>query len=429
MPRTAPSVSLVDSLPLLLIGVLLAAAVVTGVHVLLRNRRAQAEVGGPLEARHLASDLTFIVIGLLLAAVSIIGGRSILSVEPSPQGQPFRAGVGIAPDVRPDRNRGFLVGLAAKFSDCDAPVDVTIAFTGTAEYFENNARRLRKRTGFTIAVPSKGLDDVTIGYGAESGGGYEDALTPHLAQTGEEWLTRGSLRTEPSAEHLEVTSIRGSMANWSSHLASLIVKFKANWLVDRGLGTCYLKLPALAGLYSVIGAEDGLGRARERQRADEVDATYAPISDDTGTLFAPYERSLFTRKGLSVIETGKNEILKSEPAANTVAAGLPAIACSQSPVVEGELRKRAADLVLGSGDPATGKSALAIRQRAYSDQVGALDCGGIVTLAEAGAGSQRDLVVLLVGALFSLGVGVAVDFGLGIYRRRSSQSVATTESS
>ncbi len=404
-----------EVLPPILIGSAVAAVIAVAVRRTLRTRRARAKPDEVVSARRVASDVTFLAIGVLLMVLSVLVGQRLLSVEKPPQGELFPAGVGFAPDVKAEIDRSFVVGLAARFRDCDDPVDVTLAIAGTAEYFEDHLARLKKPMSFTLAVPSTKVAEMTAG---PSLSGYSDALNPLPAKR-TSGLARGMVTTRPPSEIGEFTRIRGSISGWSSHLASLVFRFNADWLVPRGLGTCYLKLPPLAGNSTILGAQAGLGRSAPSHQAymEKFPEGGERVVNDKETLFAPYDRSLAMRNGVSVVEAGKNEVLESEPEANTVAGGVPAVACFQSSPDTGQLGARDADLVFGSD----GRAA-AIRDGSYARLAGQLDCGGVVTLAEAGAASRRDLVLLIIGAVFSLGAALLLEIGLDIQRRRRART-------
>ena len=401
----------------LAIAVVVAAVITTDASAVRRARAEGSKAATALAARRLVSDTSFIGIGALLMAISLIVGLHFLSVEHAPRGELFRAGVGFAPAVRAKPNRGFVIGLGVRFRSCDKPVDVTVTIVGTAEYFADNARRLATRMPFTVALPGKGLRDVAIGFGSSGAGGYGDVLKPQRAKA-ENWLP-GSLETQQPVEQLEVTSIRGTIARWSEHLASLVVTFKARWLRARGLGTCYLVLPPLVGDDSVVGAQDGRGLAVKPQ---EKPVGTDLFSNGSETLYVPYERSLFPTMGLSVVDVAGNDVLSSQPEANTVSAGSPAIACSSPPLDREPLGTPRADLVYGSA-PIT---AYAMSTRVLSDRMSrfGLDCSALLTVAQADAGRQRDIVLLLVGALFSLGAAVLLEVVLDVHRRRFGGAVA-----
>lgn len=407
----AHSVQLVDALLPIVIGAATAAVVVLAARHLILRRHAEGDSEATRTARRKASDVTLAVIGLLVMVLSLVVGLRILAVEPPPQGELYEAGVGFAPDVAARPGRGFVVGLAARFTDCNDPVEVTIAIAGTAEYFEDNENALRRRTGFTIAVPGKGIDEIALGYG---GGGYEDALKPSLAKRTRWRMVDPVRREEARVTPRTVTSIRGSVGNWSSHLHSLVVTFDADWLSDRGLGTCYLALPPLAGEYSILGAQDARGRsAGSVEEALRRFPTAILLMNGRRDLVVSHAPALFVRNGVAVVPTGGHEILRIEPAANTNSAGVPALACSKPPLEPGRLGSPAADVVeLPDG------SAYAIRGDAFADQVGDRDCSALVTMAEAGAGARRDLVLLLIGAFFSLGAALLLEVALDVHRRR-----------
>ena len=400
-----------EVLPPILIGSAVAAVIAVAVRRVLRQRRARTQPDEAMLARRHASDVTFLALGVVLMVLSVVVGQRLLSLEKPPQGELFPAGVGIAPQVRARNDRSFVVGLAAKFRDCDDPVDVTLAVAGTAEYFEDHEAQLKKRTSFTVAVPSTKVDEVTVGTSLD---GYFEALNP-LTASPRDAEQVGALKTEPPSEIAGVTRIRGTIRGWSSHLAALVFRFKANWLEERGLGTCYLKLPPLVGSSTIVGAQAGIGHSAPSDEAflEKCPAGGERTVNDTETLFVPYVRSLAIRNGVAVVQAGENEVLSSEPETNTVAGGVPAIGCFQASPDTGEMGAVDADLVFGSD----GRAA-AIRDRSFARLVGQLDCGGVVTLAEAGAASRRDLVLLIIGAVFSLGAALLLEIGLDIQRRR-----------
>ncbi len=176
-----------DTFSPVLIGAAVAAVVAFGVRRLLRARaRSAPDRRDAAEATRLGADITFIVIGALLMALSVAVGMHLLEIKDPPRGELFPAGAGIATDARPRVDRGFVAGMAVGFRSCDRPVDVTLVFAGTAEYFEDNRAVLTTETGFTLALP--GTDDVTdvsVAYGH----GFSDALAPHTAEgTNEEML-------------------------------------------------------------------------------------------------------------------------------------------------------------------------------------------------------------------------------------------------
>jgi hypothetical protein len=399
-----------EVLPPILIGSAVAAVIAVAVRRALRRRRARTQPDEAMSASRLASDVTFLALGVALMVLSVVVGQRLLSLEKPPRGALFPAGVGIAPQVRAKTDRSFVVGLAARFRDCDDPVDVTLAVAGTAEYFEDHEAKLKKRTSFTVAVPSTTVDEVAVGTSLD---GYAEALDPLNASPGDAEQV-GALETEPPSEIAGVTRIRGTIRGWSSHLAALVFRFKAKWLEERGLGTCYLKLPPLVGNSTILGAQAGIGRSAPSDEAYlERFLAEERVVNEADTLFVPYVRSLAIRNGVVVVDAGNNEVLSSEPETNTVAGGVPAIGCFRASPDTGDLGAVDADLVFGSDNRAG-----AIRDRSFADFVGQLDCGAVVTLAEASAASRRDLVLLIIGAVFSLGAALLLEIGLDIQRRR-----------
>jgi hypothetical protein len=377
-----------------------AAIAIVGVRRVLRTRRP--------DGNRVATDVGLIVIGVTLMTLSLVVGQRVLSIDGPPHGEQWAAGVGIAPGVRPKPDRGFMTSLGARFNGCDKPVEVTIVLAPSAEYFEDKRAALGKTDQLTIGVPGKGLQDLRAGYGDT----YFDLFAPLAA--GPTTDTRVALTADAPRERRAVTSIKVTMRAWSRNLAPVLIRFKADWLAPRGLGTCYLKLPPLVGGPSILGAEDALGHTATSAAAfvKKYPTIENWISDDDDTLFVPYDTGLTIRRGIAVVDPGKHEVLDSRPDTQIITGSLPGIACTSHPMPVGALGNQRAELVFGDA------FGMAMRQRAFAPSAGEYTCDAVVTLAEAGAGSKRDLVLLLIGAIFSLGSALVLEVALDMQRRR-----------
>jgi hypothetical protein len=386
----------------ILIGGFVGAIVIVIVRRVLRERR-------PHGAR-LATEVTLVVVGLLMMVLSVVVGQRVLAVKEPPRGEQFAAGVGIVPGLSARPNRGFMASLGARFRSCDEPVDVTIVLAGSAEYFEDRESGLRRRRAreVMVGVPGKDLEDLRMGYGST----YFDLFVPFRSVETQDAEVRFTA-AEPR-ERRAVTSIAGRMAAWADHMAPIVVRFKADWLVPRGLGTCYLRLPALVGTSSVIGAQDARGRsvANRAEMLRKFPKAAAQVSDEEDTIFVPYDTGLTTIEGVSVVDPGKNDLLSSQPETQVITGGRPGLSCTAHSPRTGELGDKRAELVLGE------TAGVAMRHASFPGLASELDCGGVFTMAEAGAGNQRDLVLLLIGAFFSLGAALLLEMGLDIQRRR-----------
>ena len=304
-----------DALLPVLVGVAVL-AVVIGVTRHALGARLHADGKEASKARQLAYDITVGAAGLLIVLVSVVTGRSLLTVEEPPGGELYETGVGVAPDDRakPDpRHGGFLVGMATQFTSCDEPVAVTLGVVGSAEYYERRRAELRRPTTIRLALPSNGLRRaIAVDYG---GRGYEDALKPPLARPAARPV--GSPIVGRPVEHpdAEITSIGVTIDGWSSHLQSLVVRFEANWLRKRGLGTCYLALPPLVGEYTVLAAQ--AARNRTTREADGLVQVHPqlgdPLANNSSTVYAWYDRSLLVRNGISVVGESRDIVESSLP--------------------------------------------------------------------------------------------------------------------
>jgi hypothetical protein len=399
-----------EALSPILIGAAVAALVAVGARRFLRARaRRDPEGGALLAARRRAAEVTFLVVGVLLMVLSVVVGLRLLHVEEPPRGELFPAGVGIATDVAAKPGRGFVSGLSAAFHSCDEPVDVTVVLAPTAEYFEDHRARLRTPSHVTIALPGTSeIHDLTVAHGQN----YNDALIPQMA--GPEQVAEALPGAAP-IEHLAVTSVRRTVRSWWLRLTPIVVRFRADWLLRRGLGTCYLKLPPLVGDKTILAAQDGRGRAF--RTLDELletrpflTTTY--VYSDGETLFALDRPSLTVNQGIAVVSVGNDEVVRSEPESDSIAAGLPAISCSKPTPTKGGAGDLDAHLITTSS-----ADAYAIRAGSFRAYARSHDCAALVTLAEAGAGRLRDLILLLVGASFSLGAALVLEVLLDLHRR------------
>jgi hypothetical protein len=399
------------TLPPILIGVGAAAVVAFLARAALRGRggRAGGAGGGGRDGARRTREVAIALTGAGLAVASVVAGLSVLRVDEPPVGELFAAGPGIATGLGPAPGRGMVAGLGVRFTGCDRPLEGTLVFAGTAEFFEDHAVALARPRHVTVAVPgTEGVEIDSVGLG----GGYYDALAPNTAAADGGESSASPLEHEPPVRRLAVTSVDAVVRGWSSSLSPIVVRFTADWVERRGLGTCYLKLPPLVGTATVIGAQDGRGRGVPTR--DEL-----PNGDEThsndGSVWVPYRRAMAIGSAVAVVDAGRHEVIDADRAPNAVAGSLPAYACSGGDPSTGELGDRDVDLA-GPGID----GGYAVRGAAFGRLARELDCGGIVTIAEAGSATKRDLVLLLVGAAFSLGIAMVLEVLLDVHRRRAA---------
>lgn len=399
----------------ILIGASVAAVVLVAVRRVVRARLAGRGIDSQSVANRVVAELTFIVLGVLLMVLAVVVGQRILAIDEPPRGELFAAGVGIVPPVAAKADRGFIASLGARFRSCEEPVEVSIVLAGSAEYFEDHRTALRRRTRLTVSVPDTDLGNVRMSYGDD----YDDLFSPVNARRSPD--ADVTLNTDKPRAHRVVTSIGARMERWAEHVVPLVVRFDADWLVPRGLGTCYLKLPPLTGEPSIIAAQDGRGRSSGTVAGlhEAFADTSNIVFDRRETIFVPYDRMLMIRRGIAAVEPGKNEILGSEPDTEIVSGGLPAHACVTRAPTTGALGDRRAELLRGSEH-----GGFAVRDRSFTDLAHQRDCSAVVTLAEAGAASRRDFVLLVIGALFSLGAALVLEMLLDMQRRRHERNAA-----
>lgn len=404
----------------ILIGAVVAGVAVVATRALLRTRAGSAERGAGSDgtAGRLFWDAALIILGAFLMAISVVVGLELLQVDDPPEDLPFESAPGIATSLSPHPrvNRGFVAAMSVTVQSCDEPVDVRLVFAGTAEFFEDNDAALSGPTRITVAVPSPTLlDDHRVGLGA----GYSTATSPATARYSPA-LTAAHFTTQGETAGLATLGVNGVVRSWASHLAPVIVRFRADWLTDRGLGSCYLRLPAMAGDETVIGAQDGRGEAyRSEQAFVDANPDETRVLSNDGlppTLWVRYERHLAVAAAVTVVDAMSNEIVAAEPQIRATSGRLPALVCVRRTLATGRLGNLEADVVRPSVD-----TGFVIRAGAFAELARSADCSGTVTITEPGAGRWRDLVLLLTGAVFSLGAAIILEVVLDMYRRRRPQ--------
>jgi hypothetical protein len=306
--------------------------------------------------------------------------------------------------VAPERNapgKGFFVAMGVRVPSCENPVDVTLVTDGSAEYWLG--RRETSRTMVRVAIPDRNLHDLRAGLGGDGVEGLVEPLT----------------QTRPNAERVRiagikrlrsVTRLRIEVPGWQNHLRPLVVSFKADWLSKRSIGTCFLRLPALAGPATVLSAQDARERAVSRVGPTGEDI----VRNDDIELEAPYEDWLETSLALTTVRAGENSVRGdiSEPAPDQQVNGLPTWTCATQPVVKyTDLATRglsSPDELLGATNDRAGVPSV----RRLAGEYRSRSCAATVVVEEPSASLLRDAWLLAIGALLSLGITLLIEFGL-----------------
>ena len=128
--------------------------------------------------------------------------------------------------------------------------------------------------------------------------------------------------------------ISGWIAYWPQTLEPVVARFRAPWLIRRGLSTCYLKLPELSGTPTVIAAEAAL--APRQLRAYGISARTLVHSQNTTGSYAP---ALEITHGTTMVAVTSGEVMSdaSLPPPSALSYGEPAWTCQSLAASAGPL--------------------------------------------------------------------------------------------
>jgi hypothetical protein len=186
-------------------------------------------------------------------------------------------------DFYPEALNGFRIDVLMEAATgpfgigCRNPVVVTAVISGTPEMWKQASGSLGNKAHFGIAVASSGAvrglraglaDDATAPIRPPPG--YAD-LGPPIDPT-----VKASFRLlDPFVANPSTTpnlgggsgervaySVSGSIEDWKSSWIPLVVKFEADWVQRRSVGSCYVLLPSLTG-NAQWGSRDALEAAVE----------------------------------------------------------------------------------------------------------------------------------------------------------------------
>jgi hypothetical protein len=349
-----------------------------------------------------------LIVGPLVVGIMALSQQSPQRVEPS--------SVGVVPPVAARPARGFTVGLVARLNSCDQPLDVTVVAAGTAEYWIDNAARMRGRSRFRLALPGVLDRKVEVRTGTTAGD-VVDPDTTRLRRGDAPLVAPPDFRVDPVQQRGDLTIVSGAIKNWPATLVPIIAEFRADWIEERGIGTCFIHLPAIAGDLSILSAQRALGKARH-VRSLIVGPNDLTVDSRRLGIAARYRPGLEVAYGSATVRVDNGSIDSDEslPAPGESVNGNPTWTCSgraRSTKALAETSSARAsdtdDYVLLGPDPLGSAGALstaALRARPAGD------CSAVVAASEASAQWKRDLVLLLIGAFVSLGVTILVEFAL-----------------
>jgi hypothetical protein len=344
-------------------------------------------------------------LGLALMLASV--GAGVLLLRERQRPVPEQRGVGVLTSVHPRPSRGLVLSAGVRFHSCKNPVDVTMIASGTSEFWADQARSLRRGGTVQLAVPDLSVRHVRVALGVE---GKSAPIAPLTQQT----QSTPAIRPMPVRRLRTVTVIGADVPGWGRHLRPVVFRFDADWLQGRSLlGSCFVRLPALVGFPTVLSAQEIRGQAvNDVSKLHGTRSFFVVSSRETG-LQAYYDPELETTRGVTSIQTGSS-ILRtdlSQPAPDGNVQGAPSWTCTSTPPQTfGFLEtlrpgERPPDVLEGSAIDSTG----ALSNSRLGAAVGERTCASYAVIEQPAASVIRDLVLLFIGAAFSIGVGFLVE--------------------
>lgn len=362
--------------------------------------------------RGLGMDLVFLVVIVVLVAGPLLYGLRKLNFRGLPVER--TENVGFVPPRPASPGARTALGMAIEVQSCHQPVEVTVVAAATANYWRKHAGRIPETSRFMFVIPDRRLHDPKL-----SPGTLPSDLTGPLYATSEE-EPFGFRQLKPEV-HKSVTALAGTYQYWDLTEAPVIARFKANWLKERGVGSCYLLAPGLVGPFSVFAAQLALGNTLSNDQRGENQRYTSVVYDrhlKTGVL---YDRGLEPTHGSTtvLVHDGFVDTGASLPNPDTQFDGHPKWTCSSQPLVTKRLRSSGPipDIALANPD-----SIGAFSERALGREEASNNCAAVIVITEDGSATKRDLLLLGMGTLISLGLAIAVEIFLEWRRRRSERA-------
>jgi hypothetical protein len=344
--------------------------------------------------------------GLALISVPALVAIDQLRVSAPARQEP--SSVAVIPDPAPTRGAGVAVGVLAAVKDCGSNVDVTVVAQPTAEYWlaHRNAKEVR------FALPDATDGDVRFHLGESA----SDVTTP------QDVVDRGQSRTATDAANIRVLEkgykgakgdllvVRLRVPHWNRTLAPVIASYSVDWLEHRGLGSCWLRLPALTGDLTVLAAKRARDQDYPLSEALPANRGDLRVSSLRANAHAVYTPGLDAVHGSITVVTPQAEIGESLPSPPGSTNGSPTWICRAQPKARARpLRSippaSTPSVISGTADgPSSGAFSARVISSAKSG-----DCSAVAAVIESSAGWQRDLFMLVVGTLVGLGFALLVD--------------------
>lgn len=317
--------------------------------------------------------------------------------------------VAVIPYPRPTRDAGVAVGMLIEVTNCGSNVDVTVVAEPTAEYWLTH----RNATEVWFALPDARDEDVRFSLGESA----SDVTTPQdVVDRGQRGAAADAASIRMLDKHYDgrkrdLLVARLEVPHWNRTLSPVIASYSADWLSHRGLGSCWLRLPALTGDLTVLAARRALGQAKplggEAPPANPGDLR---VSSRRANAQAVYTLGLEAIHGSITVVSPEAEIDESLPSPPGSTNGSPTWICRAQPKAKARplrssSRSSTPSVISGT---ATSASSGAFSAKVISSAKSG-DCSAVAAVIESSAGWQRDLFMLVVGTLVGLGFTLLVD--------------------
>jgi hypothetical protein len=356
-------------------------------------------------ARWAAGVITTISLGLVV--FTLVGGVDLLGTRQPPRVQAEAPAVGFVSPKPATPGRGFAIGMGITVKRCDEPVHVKLVAAGTAEYWEDHP----VGGDFKLGIPGRRGKDLTeLRYGSE----YLSVVNPMdsnpFEREGRDWK---------ATNVQNMTVISGRLPAYEEVAAEFdATSFdeERKWLEERGQGTCYLRLPALAGNFTAFAAEQADGRAYpEKKLPQELvlkrQGECVPQLSERmhhghrlEALYCPEAEIVHGSVAVRAAAEGESagEVLADEslPEPDTVVEGDPVWSCRSDPRGRDKKRSTAELFEVRGGLPYS---------RDRLEREIAPNCSGFVAFSEADADERRDVTLILIGIGVALGLGAFIE--------------------
>lgn len=384
-------------------------------------------------------------VGLGLGALSL-PAFGISLVNDDVKDPPEQRGIGVViDDARNSPRRGLDMGLtlsaAVAFEDCGQPVSVRLALVPTAEFWIDNPQ-LGKEAVVHLSIPEPEINDLAVSTAED---GLDPIVTPFTGGTSSQSDTNTSATVQPRSKAAvgavarltatrpldSFTIIKVAITRWRRTSSPLIVTFKADWAQGRSrlLGSCYVRMPALAGFPTVFSA--ALVRKEVTTDRDDpggessffvVSGTNPDPEKDYGenpppTGYTYYNSAYEVTRGVASLWFNEKHTLEQGstlPAPNANFVGSPAWTCKSSipDGLEFSGNTKPGDEVDDILQSRHRHGTFSMSAERITEVLRQRTCASWVAIEKSDAGTRRDLIMMVIGASFSLGLEL-VRSGLG----------------